>query len=352
LSLLDYFSKTKTTEKRNPYIIAEVGVNHEGSMELAKRLICEAAEGGAQAVKFQTYKADTLVIKDSPAYWDTSEEATKTQHELFTKYDKFWKTEFEKLKVICDKEGIEFLSTPFDRESANFLNDLMPVFKVSSSDLTNFMFIDYMAQFKKPILLSTGASNLQEIQEVTGFIQKYKLPLCIMHCVLSYPTADNRANLSRITSLGKEFPDLAIGYSDHTKPGDMEILKNSWVLGAEIIEKHFTHDKTLPGNDHYHAMDKEDLKIFWKKIEELKKYLGTGQIEFQDVEVTPRKEARRSLVADKDIPINTVVTEDMLTFKRPAYGISPKEFKSLVGKKTINAIKEDSIIYWKDIEGS
>ena len=145
----------RNDEIKSPYIIAEAGVNHEGSMDIAKRLIDEAAEGGAHAIKFQTYKADTIASKDSPAYWDITEEPTDSQYKLFKKYDKFWKNEFEQLKMYCDKVGIEFLSTPFDIESAKFLNEMMDVFKISSSDITNKPFIDYISDFGKPIILST-----------------------------------------------------------------------------------------------------------------------------------------------------------------------------------------------------
>src|SRR5690606_26250193 len=153
-----------------PYIIAEAGVNHEGSMELGKRLINEAAEGGAHAIKFQTYKANKIASKDSPSYWDRTKEPTASQFELFQKYDKFWKKEYEALKIECDKAGIEFMSTPFDVDSAAFLNDLMPVFKVSSSDLTNLPFIEILCGYNKPIILSTGASYLWEVQRAVEVI--------------------------------------------------------------------------------------------------------------------------------------------------------------------------------------
>ncbi|HXB39630.1 MAG TPA: N-acetylneuraminate synthase family protein, partial [Bacteroidia bacterium] len=165
MKIVDYLSSYKPNEIRNPYVIAEAGVNHEGSMDLAKRLIDEAQEGGAHAIKFQTYKAETIASKDSPYYWDISKEPTRSQFELFKKYDKFWKKEYEELKKHCDKAGIEFLSTPFDAESAKFLNELMPVFKISSSDITNFPFIELQCSFNKPIILSTGASHLWEVQE-------------------------------------------------------------------------------------------------------------------------------------------------------------------------------------------
>src|SRR5688572_2067836 len=156
--IIDFLNGYNPLEIVRPYIIAEAGVNHEGSMELAKRLIDEAKEGGADAIKFQTYKAETIASKDSPYYWDITKEPTRSQYELFKKYDKFWKGEYEQLKVHCDKAGIEFMSTPFDVEAADFLNELMPVFKISSSDITNLPFIEHQCKFGKPIILSTGSS--------------------------------------------------------------------------------------------------------------------------------------------------------------------------------------------------
>ena len=245
-------------------MIAEAGVNHEFSIETAKRLISEAAEAGANAIKFQTYKASFLASKDSPAYWDLTKEPTKSQFELFSKHDKFWKNEMVELKKYCEVVGIEFMSTPFDIESAKFLNDLMAVYKISSSDITNKPFIEYICGFGKPIILSTGAANLIEIQEAVSWIEKYSNPLALLHCILNYPTLDENANLGMIKGLKKAFPEKVIGYSDHTLPQSMKNLEIATLLGASILEKHFTHDKTLPGNDHYHAMDKVDLKIFLK----------------------------------------------------------------------------------------
>ena len=232
---------------QKPYMIAEAGVNHEGSVDLAKRLIEEAAEGGAQAIKFQTYKAATLASKDSPSYWDRSKEPTASQFELFQKYDKFWKSEYEELKKACDEFDIEFMSTPFDVSSADFLNDLMDVYKISSSDLSNLPFIEYQCSFGKPILLSTGASYLWEVQQAVELIQKSGVPLSLMHCVLNYPTLDENANLGMIRSLQKHFPDYLIGYSDHTLPGQMDVCVSATLMGAQIIEKHFTHDKKPAG---------------------------------------------------------------------------------------------------------
>ncbi len=333
-----------------PYIIAEAGVNHEGSMDLAKRLIDEAAEGGAHAIKFQTYKAETIASKDSPYYWDISKEPTKSQYELFKKYDKFWKGEYEQLKKYCDEVGIEFMSTPFDTASADFLNDLMDVFKISSSDLTNLPFIEYQCQFDKPIILSTGASHLWEIQRAVEVIEKHGNPLCLMHCVLNYPTPNPNAHLGMIWDLMDKFPQAVPGYSDHTLPQGMEVVKTAVLLGATVIEKHFTHDKSLPGNDHYHAMDKEDLKKFWADWEFQKEILGSFEIGALPDEEPARQNARRSLVAAVDIAEGAKVRREDLTWKRPAHGISPADMASVIGKKANRAIPEDTVVKWSMLD--
>lgn len=345
---VDFFKEYfKDPKLYRPFVIAEAGVNHEGSMELAKRLIDEAKEGGAHAIKFQTYKAETIASKNSPSYWDTTKESTESQFELFKKYDKFWKSEYEELKKYCDRADIEFMSTPFDVESARFLNDLMDVFKISSSDITNLPFIEYICSFGKPIILSTGASYIWEIQQAVETIEKHDVTICLMHCVLNYPTPDEHANLGMIRDLICKFPDTVPGYSDHTLPYEMETLKIANLLGAVVLEKHFTHDKTLPGNDHYHAMDKEDLKVFFKKIDKVYELLGSQKKVPLETENKSRENARRSLVTSKDIAKGETITKDHLTWKRPASGISPSEIEKLLGKKALAQIEEDTVLEWR-----
>lgn len=332
-----------------PFVIAEAGVNHEGKMDIARRLIVEAAEAGADAIKFQTYRADTIAVRNSPAYWDLSKEPVTSQHKLFQKYDKFWKNEFEELKRYCEAEDIEFLSTPFDLASADFLNDLMTVFKISSSDITNKPFIRHLTTFGKPILLSTGASNPEEIDDAVGWIRDSEVPFSLMHCVLNYPTSYEDANLAMICDLKRMYPENVIGYSDHTQPGEMEVLEMAWLIGAQILEKHFTHDKTLPGNDHYHAMDKGDLACFLEKIDQLKATLGSGKKQALESEAPARQHARRSLVAAHSILADTEITEDMLTWKRPGHGISPANIDKVVGMVTLRDLSEDELLSWDDL---
>jgi len=353
MKILDLFKNFKPFDFtfHRPYIIAEAGVNHEGSMDLAKRLIDEAREGGADAIKFQTYKAETIACKDSPSYWDLSKESTPSQYQLFKKYDKFWKTEYEMLKRHCGEVGIEFMSTPFDMEAAAFLNDLMDVFKISSSDLNNKPFIDILCGYNKPIILSTGASCMWEVEQAVGWIEAHGNPLAILHCVLNYPTSDEEANLAVIPALHRKFPDLIIGYSDHTLPNDMKTLEVATLLRTRILEKHFTHNKALPGNDHYHAMDKEDLKRLHQRLETLFALLGDPRKKPLDSEAQSRANARRSLVAACDIPAGTVIQQEHITWKRPAIGIDPRDYDRLIGKTAAHDIPEDTVFKWSFFNG-
>lgn len=350
MKILDLFKNPSKREITRPYIIAEAGVNHEGSMDTAKRLIDEAKEGGADAIKFQTYKAETIASKDSPAYWDTTKEPTESQYKLFKKHDKFWKKEFVELKKYCQKSDIEFMSTPFDVEAADFLNDLMDVFKISSSDITNKPFIEYICNFQKPVILSTGASFLHEIEEAVYWIENKGVPLALLHCVLNYPTDDKNAHLGMIRGLKKKFPNLMIGYSDHTMPKEMKVLEIATLLGSMIIEKHFTHDKTLPGNDHYHAMDKDDLNKFNKMLDEILTIVGNEKVHALEIESKSRANARRSLVAKQNIPKEKKIDYHDLTWKRPASGISPRFIDDVIGKKAVSEIKADEVLIWEKLK--
>ncbi len=336
--------KKNNNKVYNPYILAEAGVNHEGDINKAIHLIDLAADGGAHGIKFQTYKADKIAAKKSPYYWDLKSEKTKSQYLLFKKYDKFWKKEYEILANHCLKRKIEFISTPFDLESAKFLNEIMGVFKISSSDITNKILIDYICNFNKPILLSTGASNLIEIKNAVKWIKQHNISLGLLHCILNYPTKDSNANLGMIQDLKKEFPNDTIGYSDHTLPGEMDVLLYSVLFGAKILEKHFTFDKSLKGNDHYHSMDINDLKVFKKKLKNLKKLTGSFKKFSLKSEEKSRLNARRSLYAKKNIKKGEILSMDKIIAKRPAYGISPSKIDKILGKKIKNSIKKDSLI--------
>ncbi len=344
--------------KDNKFVlIAEIGVNYYdiaaergiSPMEAAKLMIEEAAKAGIHAVKFQTYKAETLASKDSPYYWDITEEPTDSQYKLFKKFDSFGYEEYKELADYSEECGMEFLSTPFDIASADYLDPLMNVYKISSSDLNNVKFVEYQANKNKPIILSVGASNEDEINRTIELIRKYNdKPLTLLHCVLEYPTPYEHANLNKIKTLKEKYPELIVGYSDHTKPDEnYQILQTAYVLGAKVIEKHFTLNKTLKGNDHYHAMDPEDAKAIISKMEWLDTVMGCGDLVCLESETKARKNARRSLVAACDIARGTVITEEMLTFKRPGTGISAERYYEVIGKVAVRDIGEDEVFYEK-----
>ncbi len=337
-----------------PYIIAEIGVNHEGSLDKARELIALAKEGGADAVKFQTYKAESLASKQSPAYWDLSKEPTTSQHELFKKYDNFGEREYENLAEYCRKVGIDFLSTPFDERAVEFLFPLVHCFKVASADITNFPLLRKIAKKGKPVLLSTGASTLAEIDMTIVELEREGCEsVGLLHCVLNYPTSYENANLNMIEGLGRTFPKYVIGYSDHTLPDEcMLILTAAYLKGARIIEKHFTFDKSLPGNDHYHAMDVNDLKRFKKNLALLEKAEGETHKAPLSSETIARNNARRSIVITRAIEKGTTLTEEMITCKRPAFGISPIHCDGVIGKSAIRDLEEDHILQWSDLEKS
>ena len=349
--------------KNNEFsLIAEIGVNYYdiarklniSLMDAAKTMVLSAKNAGIHAVKFQSYKAETLASKYSPSYWDTSEEPTTSQYALFKKFDLFGEAEYQEIHEFCTQVGIEFCSTPFDFESADYLDAMMDVYKISSSDLTNLPFIAYMAKKGKPILLSTGASNLDEIHEAVDCIRQYnERELVLLHCVLEYPTPYEHANLSKINALKQEFPQVYIGYSDHTKPDvSYDVLKTAYLLGATVVEKHFTLDKTLQGNDHYHAMDPHDAEEILAAIEHIDCLKGTANLEALPSEQAARENARRSIVAAVDISEGTILTENMITFTRPGTGISPRDLPRIVGRTARTDIKKDSVLNWQMLTGN
>lgn len=328
------------------YLIAEIGVNHAGSMIKAKEMILECKESGAHAAKFQSYKAEKIAAIDSPSYWDLSEESTTSQFKLFKKFDTFNNKDYIELARYCNEIGIDFMSTPFDLEAVDFLNDLVNIFKIASADITNYPLLRKVASKNKPVILSTGCSTIEEIQNAVNELNHNGAPeIVLLHCILNYPTENVNANLGMISGLKKQFPDLHIGYSDHTHPCDnMSVLCHSYLLGARVIEKHFTFDKSLIGNDHYHSMDKVDVENFINKIKEIDLIIGSEIKEPLESEKLSILNARRSLYASKDISKGEVFSKDNIICLRPGRGISPSKIDSIIGKKSKIFIKKDSLI--------
>lgn len=339
-----------------PYVIAELGVNFydtarvEGisPLDAAKKYIDQAKWAGVDAVKFQSYKAGTIVSKNSPAYWDTTKEPTKTQYELFTKFDHFDQKDYEDLCGYCRQVGVAFMSTPFDYASADYLEDLVDIYKISSSDLSNLPFIRHIAKKGKPVYLSVGASYLSEVEEASRILKEEHCPqIALLHCVLSYPTRNEDANLAVIQTLKRIFPDVMVGYSDHTLPDpQMTILSTAFLYGAQVIEKHFTLDKTLPGNDHYHAGNPQDFKKAIENFELICTVTGSEEKTVLECEQVPRRQARRSLVLTRSMKAGELIQERDLMAKRPGTGIAPKYADVVIGRAVKKDLSEDTILSW------
>ena len=339
-----------------PYIIAEMGVNFYDTarvlnitpLEAAKLYIDEAAEVGIDCAKFQSYKADTIVSKNSPAYWDLTKEPTKTQYELFKKHDGFNEKDYRELCDYTHAKGMDFTSTPFDYDSADYLQNMVDFYKISSSDLTNIPFIRHIGAKNKPVYISVGAAYLSEIDIAVRALKEVGCKdIVLFHCVLSYPTKPSDANLRIIETLKKDFPDVRVGFSDHVAPDDtMMTLATAYLLGAEVIEKHFTLDKTLPGNDHYHAGDPDAFKKAIRNFKWIDMILGSREKTVLDCELVPRREARRSLVLTRSIKAGEILHETDVTAKRPGTGISPMYTDIVLGRKVLKNLDEDTILTW------
>ena len=341
---------------KKPYFIAEMGVNFYDTakavgvtpLEAAKLYIDAAASVGIDCAKFQSYKAGTIVSKNSPAYWDTNMEPTKTQYELFIKHDSFNEAEY---RILCDythSKGMDFTSTPFDYASADYLADMVDFYKISSSDLTNLPFIRHIGTKGKPVYLSVGAAYISEIEEALRTLRDAGCrDIVLLHCVLSYPTKPEDANLNVITTLKNMFPGVRIGYSDHVRAdGTMMTVSAAYMLGAEVIEKHFTLDKNLKGNDHYHAGEPSDFKTAIDNCRHLDAILGSPEKTVLPCEITPRREARRSLVLTRDMKKGEVITAADIMPKRPGTGISPKYTDIVLGRTVTQDLAEDTILTW------
>ncbi|SFR86491.1 N-acetylneuraminate synthase family protein [[Clostridium] aminophilum] len=339
-----------------PYLIAEIGVNFYDTarvmgitpIEAAKLYIDKVAEAGIDCAKFQSYKAGTIVSKNSPAYWDTTKEPTKTQYELFLKYDSFGEAEYRELSEYAHSKGIDFTSTPFDYASADYLESMVDFYKISSSDLSNLPFIRHIGAKGKPVVLSVGAAYLSEVDEaIRALKESGGKDITILHCVLSYPTDPKNANLRIIDTLKRDFPDVKVGFSDHVAPDDtMMTLAVAYILGADVIEKHFTLDKSLSGNDHYHAGEPEDFVKAIKNFRWIDTVLGSGEKTVLECEQVSRREARRSLVLTRDMKAGEEIRKEDLMPKRPGTGIPPIYTDIVIGRKVTKDLDEDTILTW------
>lgn len=336
-------------DNANLYFIAEAGVHHYGSVELAKDYIRAAKIAGSSAIKFQTYTADELVTTWAPLYWEDSKYTT--QHEIFSDVKGLTKEQYQVLFDYSRDIGIDFLSTAFDVRSARMLNDMgMVAFKIASADITNIPLIKEIALYRKPIILSTGASYFSEIQQAADTVYEVHDDLALLHCSLAYPTKTADANLGRIFRLREAFPEIVLGYSDHTRPIESNLAcPLSVALGARIIEKHFTLNANLEGHDHFHSEDQDGFSTLVKNCNDAIAMCPADSQEVTDTELVARENARRSIVAAHDIPKGQIIEESDLAFKRPGSGLSPVLAGTVIGKTAKTDIAKDSLITDKNV---
>ncbi len=340
------------------FIVAEAGANANSDINLAKQLVIEAAGAGADAIKFQTYSSEKLATKKAPKYWvDTMKEweenakPTGYQHEEFELIDKLTKEDYIELSKLAKKEGIIFFSTPFDFEAVDFLEEIgVPMYKIASADITHFPLLEYIAKKGKPMILSTGASTLEEIRNAVKIVEDTgNKQIILLHCTLHYPTALRNANLAVMHFLKEKFPNYPIGLSDHTLGTIAPVIAAA--LGAKMIEKHYTIDKELDkSSDHFMSVDPKELTEMVNSIRAAELVIGSSEKKLLNEEIAAFKYARRSVVSKRLIKKGEIITKRDICFKRPGTGISPKDFKIVIGRKVEREIPADELISFNDLE--
>ncbi len=325
------------------FIIAEAGVNHNGNLELAKKLIDAAVDAGADSIKFQTFIAEELVSKDAPKakYQMQTTDAFESQLDMIKKLELSREDHIKLIRYAKNK--ILLMSTPFDNKSVDLLIELgVPAIKISSGEITNHPFLSYIAEKGLPVILSTGMSTLEEVREAVSVIRDAGcVDLILLHCTSNYPAHAEDCNLKAMRTMADEFK-VPVGYSDHTTGILVPIA--AVAMGACVIEKHFTLDKNLPGPDHKASLDPNEFKEMVYGIRMVEKALGSNIKAPMESEFNIRDIARKSIVAKMDIPAGTMITKDLLAFKRPGTGIAPKYANMVIGKITKQNINKDEMI--------
>lgn len=335
-----------------PYVIAEIGANHNGDMALAKEMIDSAVQCGADAVKFQSWSPKSLIAKEeydrNQKYDDSPKKHFGSLKEMVEKYYLREEQHFD-LKDYCDTKGVDFCSTPFSEEEVDLLDKCnVPFYKVASMDINNYQLLNYLAEREKPVILSTGMATLGEIDRAVELLTKRGCEeIALLHCISIYPPKYEDINLNNITMLQQAF-GLPIGFSDHSIGFSIPLA--SIALGSCIIEKHFTTDKNLPGWDHEISADPYELKIICQEADNISRSLGAFSRIVSQAEQEKKLKFRRSIVVNKDLKAGHVITRDDLTSKRPGTGISPDIIDNLIGR-ALNVDKaEDTLLKWDDLK--
>ena len=328
------------------FIIAEAGVNHNGSIKLAKKLIDVAVESGADAVKFQTFKAENLVSKNTEKadYQKKTTDASESQFDMIKKLELDIETHKE-LISYCQEKGIMFLSTPFDHDSINLLSGLgLEIFKIPSGEITNLPYLRHIGSLKKQVILSTGMSTLQEVGDALDVLINtgtLKANITVLHANTMYPTPMEDVNLNAMSTIQKEF-DVAIGYSDHTLGIEVDIA--AVAMGATVIEKHFTLDKTMNGPDHKASLEPEELKSMVSAIRNIEKAIGSSEKIPSPSERVNIDIVRKSIVANQKISKGVILTGENIAVKRPGNGISPMQWDDIISTVAVKNYNLDDLI--------
>jgi len=327
-------------------IIAEAGVNHNGNIELAKKLIDVAAKAGVDYVKFQTFKAELAVSKNTKKaeYQKLTTNAEESQFDMIKKLELDKKAHIE-LIDYCNKKNIKFISSPFDLESIDLLYELnIPLYKIPSGEITNYPYLKKIAEKKLPVIMSTGMANMKEIEDALGVLLEnglQKTQITILHANTEYPTPMQDVNLKAMLTIKKEF-DVEVGYSDHTNGIEVDIAAAA--LGARVIEKHFTLDKTMKGPDHKASLEPKELIAMVKAIRNIEVALGSGIKKPSPSETKNIPIARKSIVAKQNIKKGTIFSKENITVKRPGTGISPMRWNDILGQQAIKDFNKDDLI--------
>lgn len=332
-------------------IIAEAGVNHNGSIELAKQLIDAAADAGVDYVKFQTFKTENLVSKSAKMadYQKRNMSVGEnSQYSMLKKLELSPQQHYE-LVSYCNEKGINFFSTAFDLDSVDFLASLhLGLWKIPSGEITNYPYLRKIASYKEPVILSTGMSTFDEIADAISVLIKFgvsKEQITILHCNTEYPTPMNDVNLKAMHTIGEKF-SVNVGYSDHTQ--GIEVPIAAVALGATVVEKHFTLDCTMDGPDHKASLEPQELKAMVTAIRNIEQALGNEEKKVSTSEGRNKSVARKSIVAAKDIEKGELLTEENLTVKRPGGGISPMKWEYIIGTRAIRTFEADEQIIFNE----
>ena len=330
---------------RKVFIIAEAGVNHNGNLQLAKKLIDAAVEAGVDAVKFQTWKTELIVTRSAKqaTYQIENTGIEESQFDMLKKLELTY-ADFRELKRYCDEKEIIFMSTPDEIESATFLSDLQEIFKIGSGEMTNLPYLRHIGQLGKELILSTGMANLGEVEDAIDVLVKAGTPkdkITVLHATTEYPCPIDEVNLYAMQTICRAF-GVKVGYSDHTD--GIEVSIAAVALGALVIEKHFTLDRAMDGPDHKASLEPIELKAMTHAIRNIEQALGDGIKKPSKSEARNIPIARKSLVAARKIEIGEVFSEENVTIKRPGNGINPMRWDEMIGQVALKCYKEDDLI--------